>query len=58
MEPKEQRKLRALADKLILMSNRLSSEQSELGLSFADEYVPLAEFFIKWDKENGAKENK
>lgn len=51
MDTREIKKLRAIADKLILMANGMSSEQSELGLAIAEEFAPLAEFFIKWDKE-------
>lgn len=46
MDEKEKRKLLALADKLVLMSNGLSSEQSDLGLAIASEFAPLAEYVI------------
>lgn len=45
-EGKENRKLRALADKMILTANRLSSMQDDYGLEIIDEYVPLAEYVI------------
>lgn len=43
----DSRKLLALADKLILTANGLSSTQDDYGLSIANEYAPLAEYVIK-----------
>lgn len=44
---KEVVKLRALADKLVLMSRGLTSSQSAVELELAEEFVPLAEFTIQ-----------
>lgn len=44
---KEAVKLRALADKLILITRGLSSSQSDVELDMAEEFAPLAEFVIK-----------
>lgn len=44
---KEKRKLVALADKMVLAANRLSSIQDDYGLEIIDEYAPLAEYVIK-----------
>lgn len=47
MEPKERKKLLALADRLILMSRGLTSEQSADAIAWAEEFAPLAEFAIR-----------
>lgn len=44
---KEATKLRALADKLILITRGLSSSQNDGELDMAEEFAPLAEFVIK-----------
>lgn len=50
-DDKDHRKLIALADKLILTANGLSSVQDDFGLDSANEYAPLAEFVIKQLKD-------
>lgn len=45
-DDKDQRKLLALADKLILTANGLSSVQDKDGLDMANEFAPLAEYMI------------
>lgn len=50
-DDKDHRKLIALADKLILTANGLSSVQDDFGLDLANEYVLLAEFVIKQLKD-------
>lgn len=47
MDPKQRRKLLALADRLILMSRGLTSEQSADAIALAEEFAPLAEFAIE-----------
>lgn len=46
MDDKQKKKLIALADRLILMSNGLTSEQSADVLAIAEEFAPLAEYVI------------
>jgi len=48
---KEKTKLIALADKLIHMSNGLSSEQREDVIAIAVEFYPLAQYVIESLKE-------
>lgn len=46
-EDKEATKLVALADKMILASQRLSSTQDPNELAIIDEFVPLAGYVVK-----------
>lgn len=52
IDDKQKRKLIALADRLILMSKGLTSEQDYPVIVLADEYAPLAEYVIESLKEN------
>lgn len=52
IDDRETIRLRALADKLILTSNGLSSVQDSDGLAMAQEYAPLAEYVIRTLERN------
>lgn len=43
----EKKKLRALADNLILTTRGLTSRQNKVELEMAEEFAPLAEYFIR-----------
>jgi len=47
IDDKQKRKLIALADRLILMSRGLTSEQTADVLALSEEFAPLAEFVIE-----------
>jgi len=47
IDGKQRKKLIALADRLILMSNGLTSEQTSDAIALANEFAPLAEYVIE-----------
>jgi len=53
MDDKQKRKLIALADRLILMSRGLTSEQTADALALSEEFAPLAEYVIATLSDKG-----